>query len=219
MRNDTGVYEGGEISIYYDPMIAKLVTHAGDRAGRDRSAGDCARRLRHRRHPPQHSLPRRADAAPALARRAAVDRLHRRGIPRRLRAACRRAARPNSISPRSRRMSITSTTRASARFPGSCATRRGVAFDLKRAVMLGKARVDVDVEPRDDGVDVVFADGRRLRVDSPWTPGELVWRGDDRRTADRRPGAADPQRLCARPSRRRRSKRASIPSARRSSPR
>ena len=32
VRNDTGVYEGGEISIYYDPMIAKLVTHAGDRA-------------------------------------------------------------------------------------------------------------------------------------------------------------------------------------------
>ncbi|NBS02996.1 MAG: ATP-grasp domain-containing protein, partial [Rhizobiales bacterium] len=27
VRNDTGVYEGGEISIYYDPMIAKLVTH------------------------------------------------------------------------------------------------------------------------------------------------------------------------------------------------
>jgi propionyl-CoA carboxylase alpha chain len=32
VRNDTGVYEGGEISIYYDPMIAKLVTHAPTRA-------------------------------------------------------------------------------------------------------------------------------------------------------------------------------------------
>ena len=28
VRNDTGVTEGGEISLYYDPMIAKLVTHA-----------------------------------------------------------------------------------------------------------------------------------------------------------------------------------------------
>jgi propionyl-CoA carboxylase alpha chain len=32
VRNDTGVYEGGEISLYYDPMIAKLVTHAPTRA-------------------------------------------------------------------------------------------------------------------------------------------------------------------------------------------
>src|SRR4030088_1201001 len=32
VRNDTGVLEGGEISIYYDPMIAKLVTHAPSRA-------------------------------------------------------------------------------------------------------------------------------------------------------------------------------------------
>ena len=32
IRNDTGVYEGGEISLYYDPMIAKLVSHAPTRA-------------------------------------------------------------------------------------------------------------------------------------------------------------------------------------------
>jgi propionyl-CoA carboxylase alpha chain len=31
VRNDTGVYEGGEISIFYDPMIAKLCTHADTR--------------------------------------------------------------------------------------------------------------------------------------------------------------------------------------------
>ncbi len=31
VRNDTGVEEGGEISIFYDPMIAKLVTHAPTR--------------------------------------------------------------------------------------------------------------------------------------------------------------------------------------------
>ncbi|MBX9588766.1 MAG: acetyl/propionyl/methylcrotonyl-CoA carboxylase subunit alpha [Hyphomonadaceae bacterium] len=32
VRNDTGVFEGAEISMYYDPMIAKLVTHAATRA-------------------------------------------------------------------------------------------------------------------------------------------------------------------------------------------
>ena len=31
VRNDTGVYEGGEISMYYDPMIAKLCTWAPTR--------------------------------------------------------------------------------------------------------------------------------------------------------------------------------------------
>ena len=32
IRNDTGVYEGGEISMYYDPMIAKLCAWGADRA-------------------------------------------------------------------------------------------------------------------------------------------------------------------------------------------
>ena len=84
VRNDTGVYEGGEISIWYDPMIAKLVTHAATRAGRDRRAGRRARCVRDRGHPPQHPVPRRADGASALARRQALDRLHRRGIQGRL---------------------------------------------------------------------------------------------------------------------------------------
>jgi propionyl-CoA carboxylase alpha chain len=33
VRNDTGVFEGGEISMYYDPMIAKLCTWGQSRAG------------------------------------------------------------------------------------------------------------------------------------------------------------------------------------------
>jgi propionyl-CoA carboxylase alpha chain len=33
VRNDTGVFEGGDISMYYDPMIAKLCTWAPTRAG------------------------------------------------------------------------------------------------------------------------------------------------------------------------------------------
>ncbi len=32
VRNDTGVYEGAEISLFYDPMVAKLVTHGPTRA-------------------------------------------------------------------------------------------------------------------------------------------------------------------------------------------
>ena len=33
VRNDTGVCEGGEISVFYDPMIAKLCTWAPERSG------------------------------------------------------------------------------------------------------------------------------------------------------------------------------------------
>ena len=33
VRNDTGVFEGGEISVFYDPMIAKLCTWAPERGG------------------------------------------------------------------------------------------------------------------------------------------------------------------------------------------
>ena len=32
IRVDSGVYEGGEISIFYDPMIAKLITYGDDRS-------------------------------------------------------------------------------------------------------------------------------------------------------------------------------------------
>src|SRR5690606_5157570 len=40
IRNDTGVFEGGEISMYYDPMIAKLCTWAADRETAVRAMGD-----------------------------------------------------------------------------------------------------------------------------------------------------------------------------------
>ena len=204
MRNDTGVYEGGEISIHYDPMIAKLVTHARRPAERDRGAGQRARRLRDRRHPPQHSLPLRADAARALARGTAVDRLHRRGISRRLLAAGRRRARREPVIAavaahvdhvhNMRKREISGQLRAGRNRCLRSEARRPARRDARSTSKSSRAT---------GGVDVVFADGRRLRVDSPWTPGEPVWRGD----IDEKPIAvqvrADPQRLRARPSRRR----------------
>ena len=56
----------------------------GDARSRDRRAGRRARCVRDRGHPPQHPVPGGADGASALARRQALDRLHRRGIQGRL---------------------------------------------------------------------------------------------------------------------------------------
>ena len=45
IRNDTGVAEGSEISIFYDPMIAKLCTHAATRGEAIDAMGDALDRF------------------------------------------------------------------------------------------------------------------------------------------------------------------------------
>ena len=69
VRVDTGVFEGGEISMYYDPMIAKLCTWGSTRdaaiGGMRRGAGP----VLHPRRQPQHPVPGLADGEPALRRR------------------------------------------------------------------------------------------------------------------------------------------------------
>ncbi len=117
VRNDTGVIEGGEISIHYDPMIAKLVTHAPTRDDAIDAQAERARRLRHRRHPPQHPVPLRADGASALAGRQAFDWLHRRGISARLPSPGPAGRAGASRSPRSPPPSTMCWASASAAFP------------------------------------------------------------------------------------------------------
>ena len=90
VRVDTGVYEGGDISIHYDPMIAKLITHG---ATRDEATGRMQGALDEfliKGVSPQHWVPRRPHGPSALPRRPPVHRFHRRGIPGRL--PCRRPA-------------------------------------------------------------------------------------------------------------------------------
>ena len=88
IRLDTGVFEGAEISVHYDPLIAKLVASGPDRATAidrlSRSAGPvlCRRRAA------QHRLSRRpSPQSRALRAGRSVDEFHRRGVPRRVFAA------------------------------------------------------------------------------------------------------------------------------------
>ncbi len=46
VRVDTGVHEGAEISMHYDSMIAKLITHGATRDEAHRPDARCAQRLR-----------------------------------------------------------------------------------------------------------------------------------------------------------------------------
>ncbi|MGO9740514.1 MAG: acetyl-CoA carboxylase biotin carboxylase subunit [Roseiarcus sp.] len=179
VRNDTGVYEGGEISIFYDPMIAKLVTHA----------------------------PTRLEAIDAQA--TALDSFYIDGIrhnipflstlmqhPRwrdgRLSTGFIAEEFPNGFTrptPEGDTANIMATIAAfvdhrhntrKRKISGQLRAPERLHFDVKRVVMLGKTRVDVEVVDREaqGGLDVVFADDKRMRVDSPWMPGHPVWRGD-----------------------------------------
>ena len=185
VRNDTGVYEGGEISIYYDPMIAKLVTHADTRLAAveaqaralDAFVIDGIR----------HNIP----FLSALMK-------HERWRAGRLSTGFIAEEFPEGFAPLEPEGETLQTLAAVAAFVDDRHNRRkrrisgqlrapdSLAFDVKRVVVIGKSRVPVELIARAEGLDVIFADGKRLRVDSPWTPGQPVWRGD----IDERPVAA-----------------------------
>ena len=177
VRNDTGVYEGGEISIWYDPMIAKLVTHAGDRGAAieaqaqalDAFVIDGIR----------HNIP----FLSALMQ-------HERWRAGRLSTGFIAEEFPNGFSPlvaegeSERALAAVaahvdhSSNIRKRKISGQLRAPSAMQFELMRAVLLGKTRIDVEVSLREGGLDVIFADARRVRVDSSWTPGQPVWRGE-----------------------------------------
>ena len=177
VRNDTGVYEGGEISIYYDPMIAKLVTHASDRLSAIEAQATALDAfvidgIRHNipflsaimQHP-RWRAGRLSTGFIAEEFPEGFAPLVAVGETELTLAAV--AAHVDHVQ-NTRKRSISGQLREASR----------LNFELKRAVLLDKTRVDVEVDPKGDSIEVVFADGRRMRVESPWTPGEPVWRGD-----------------------------------------
>ncbi len=183
VRNDTGVEEGGEISIYYDPMIAKLVTHAGTR---ERAIDAQANALdafyiegiRHNipflsalmRHP-RWREGRLSTGFIAEEFAGGFVAEPPAGDTERVIAAI--AAHIDHVM-NTRKREISGQLRAAST----------LTFDLERVVAWGETRIKLKVEPRRDSIDVAFEDGRRLRVHSPWSPGHPVWRGDiDERAA------------------------------------
>ena len=178
VRNDTGVFEGGDISIYYDPMIAKLVTHAGDRLtaieAQARALDDFViEGIRHNipflSSLMQHPRWREARLSTGFIAEEYPDGfapLVAEGETAHVMAAIAAAA-DHVMNERKRQIS------------GQMQTQRPVSFERARTVMLGKARFDVTLDEGDGALLVRFDDKsvHAHRLVSDWAPGQFVWRG------------------------------------------
>jgi propionyl-CoA carboxylase alpha chain len=178
VRNDTGVTEGGEISIYYDPMIAKLVTHAATReaaiAAQSRALDAFAiDGIRHNipflSAVMEHPRWREGRLSTGFIAEEFPDGfkpIQPQGEVA-LRMAAVAAAIDHKLNERKRRIS------------GQMRDPRFVRFERERVVLLGSQRYEVVVEEEDGTTVVRFGDGEEGRrpVTSDWRPGEPVWTG------------------------------------------
>ncbi|HEY6830847.1 MAG TPA: biotin/lipoyl-containing protein, partial [Pseudolabrys sp.] len=180
VRNDTGVQEGGEISIYYDPMIAKLVTHAPSRAAAIEAQSRALDAfyvdgIRHNipflsalmNHPRWREGNLSTGFIAEEFPKGFVARAPEGEIARRLAAVG--AAIDHVLGERKRQIS------------GQLIS-RPVQRQGRRAVWLERSEIILDIARESEGIVVRFvgADGTpgnpHLLVSS-WTPGEAVWQG------------------------------------------
>jgi propionyl-CoA carboxylase alpha chain len=180
VRNDTGVQEGGEISIHYDPMIAKLVTHAPSRAAAIEAQATALDSfyidgIRHNipflsalMHHPRW---REGDLSTGFIAEEfpngfAVGQPEGE-LARRLAAVA--AAIDHVLGERKRRISGQMSGRL-------------VQRERRRAVWLERNEIALEIAREEGAIVVCFvgaddAPGAPHRLVSPWTPGEPVWQG------------------------------------------
>jgi propionyl-CoA carboxylase alpha chain len=174
VRNDTGVAEGGEISLYYDPMIAKLVTHAKTRGEAIDAQADALdaftiEGIRHNipflaaimQHPRWRtgklSTAFIAEEFPGGFARAAPTGAIARTI------AGVAAAIDHVLGERKRRISGQLNS--------------AVTRERRRAIWLGGEELHADVAHEGDVITVLFEDGNSHVLSSNWSPGVPVWSG------------------------------------------
>src|SRR5213082_1828479 len=180
VRNDTGVQEGGEISIYYDPMIAKLVTHAPSRAAAIEAQAHALDAfyidgIRHNipflsalmNHPRWREGNLSTGLIAEEFPKGFAARPPEGEIARRIAAVA--AAIDHVLGERKRQIS-------------GQLTGRPVQRERRRTVWLDRAEIELDVAREPAGIAIRFlaADGAlgnpHLLV-SPWKPGDPVWQG------------------------------------------
>jgi propionyl-CoA carboxylase alpha chain len=180
VRNDTGVYEGGEIPLFYDPMIAKLVTHASTRAAAIEAQADAldAFTIEGIRHNipflaavMQHPRWRAGHLSTAFIAEEFPHGFHPRkpeGEAMRVMSAVA-AAIDRVLGERKRKIS--------GQMSG-----RNVIRERRRRLRLGDADIPLDVDHEGDVIAVTFADdaqgrGERVVLRSAWKPGDVLWSG------------------------------------------
>ncbi len=176
VRNDTGVYEGGEISMYYDPMIAKLCTWAPSRAeaiegmrvaldtfeveGIGHNLPFCSAVMDH----PKFVA---GDMTTAFIAEEFPDGFNGVTLDEgRLRKVAAGAAAMNRVAEIRR-------TRITGRLGNH---ERHVGDDWVVAIQGEEITAHIDADR--EGATVSFADGTRHRVSSDWTPGQSLARLD-----------------------------------------
>jgi propionyl-CoA carboxylase alpha subunit len=174
VRNDTGVFEGGEISLYYDPMIAKLVTHAKTRGAAIDAQADAldAFTIEGIRHNipflaaiMQHPRWRAGKLSTGFIAEefpGGFERTPPTGAMARVIAAVA-AAIDHVLGERKRRISGQLNT--------------ALTRERRRAIWLGPDEIQADVEHDGKAIAVTFEDGARHVLHSHWTPTMLVWSG------------------------------------------
>ncbi|MBX6427053.1 MAG: acetyl/propionyl/methylcrotonyl-CoA carboxylase subunit alpha [Variibacter sp.] len=179
VRNDTGVFEGGEISLHYDPMIAKLITHAPTREAAIDAQADALDAFVI--DGVQHNIPFLA----ALMQ-------HPRWRDGRLSTHFIAEEYPEGFHPRAAEGAIAMRLAAIAAAIDHIGNKRKrrisgqivgkpVTFDRRRIVRLEGAEHRVEVRDEGDVITVAFldqpADRRPHELVSTWKPGDPVWAG------------------------------------------
>ena len=172
VRNDTGVFEGGEISMYYDPMIAKLCTWAPTRADaieEMRIALDrfelegIGHNLPFLAAVMDHSKFTSGDMTTAFIAEEYPDGFQ--GVELNENELCRIAASAAAMN----RVAEIRRTKISGRMDNH---ERRVGDNW--VVSLQGEKFAVSVAADTDGSTVTFEDGASLRVEGDWTPGMML---------------------------------------------
>lgn len=177
LRIDSGVCEGSEISIHYDPLIAKLVTHAPDRMAAIKAQAQALDLFI------IEGVRNNLDFLAAVI----GHKGFRAGELSTGFIACEYPSGFTPLVPEGELARVFASVAAAAdhvmnerarRISGQMHNPRPVRLPHARTVMLGKDRHDVTLDPGDEGLVVRFEEtGDACLCVSDWTPGQPLWEG------------------------------------------